>query len=84
MGGLLSGNAPLRGRAGLELVVPTLDFQLAAQFWELTDPVLAIKVHAIVGGTPSSAARPPTGASSPGMTPRPGRVTSTTGYGGLC
>jgi uncharacterized protein len=53
MGTLLSGNAPLRGRAGLELVVPTLDYQLAAQFWNLTDPALAIKVHAIVGGTPA-------------------------------
>jgi uncharacterized protein len=53
MGTLLAGNAPLRGRAGLELVVPTLDYQLAAQFWNVTDPVLAIKVHAIVGGTPA-------------------------------
>ena len=43
MGTLLAGNAPLRGRAGLELVVPTLDDQLAAQFWNVTDPVLAIK-----------------------------------------
>src|SRR3984957_10211339 len=53
MGTLLAGNAPLRGRAGLELVVPTLDYQLAAQFWNVTDAVLAIKVHAIVGGTPA-------------------------------
>ena len=53
MGTLLSGNAPLRGRAGLELVVPTLDYQLAAQFWGLGDPVLAVKVHAVVGGTPA-------------------------------
>jgi len=53
MGTLLAGNAPLRGRAGLELVVPTLDYQLAAQFWGVTDPVLAVKVHAVVGGTPA-------------------------------
>lgn len=53
MGRLLSGNAPLRGRAGLELIVPTLDYQLAAQFWDITDPELAVKVHAIVGGTPA-------------------------------
>jgi AAA+ ATPase superfamily predicted ATPase len=53
MGTLLSGNAPLRGRAGLELVVPTLDYQLAAQFWDITDPALAVRVHAIVGGTPA-------------------------------
>jgi len=50
MGTLLAGNAPLRGRAGFELVVPTLDYQLSAQFWNGPDPALAIKVHAIVGG----------------------------------
>jgi len=53
MGTLLSGSAPLRGRASLELVVPTLDYQLAAQFWNITDPDLAVRVHAVVGGTPA-------------------------------
>jgi len=53
MGGLLGGSAPLRGRAALELVVPTLDHQLAARFWGIDDPVTALKVHAIVGGTPA-------------------------------
>jgi AAA+ ATPase superfamily predicted ATPase len=53
MGGLLAGNAPLRGRAGLELVVQTLDYRLAAQFWGIDDHELALKVHAIVGGTPA-------------------------------
>jgi uncharacterized protein len=53
MGRLLAGNAPLRGRAGLELVVPTLDHQLAAEFWGVDDPVTALKVNAIVGGTPA-------------------------------
>jgi AAA+ ATPase superfamily predicted ATPase len=53
MGRLLSGNAPLRGRAGLELVVPTLDFRLAARFWEIGDPHTAALTHAIVGGTPA-------------------------------
>jgi uncharacterized protein len=53
MGRLLSGGAPLRGRAGLELVVRTLDYRLAAQFWEIADPRLAFQVHAIVGGTPA-------------------------------
>ena len=53
MGRLLSGNAPLRGRAGLELVVRPLDHQLAAQFWDIVDPRLALQVHAIVGGTPA-------------------------------
>jgi AAA+ ATPase superfamily predicted ATPase len=53
MGGLLAGSAPLRGRAGLELVVRTLDYRLAGEFWGIQDPVLALKVHAIAGGTPA-------------------------------
>lgn len=53
MGSLLSGDAPLRGRAGLELIVPTLDYQLAAEFWGVRDPRLAIQMQSIVGGTPA-------------------------------
>jgi AAA+ ATPase superfamily predicted ATPase len=53
MGRLLSGTAPLRGRAGLELVVPTLDYRLAAQFWGITDPRTALLTNAVVGGTPA-------------------------------
>lgn len=53
MGRLLSGNAPLRGRAGLELHVLPLDHRAAAGFWNITDPALAIKVNGIVGGTPA-------------------------------
>ncbi|WP_223006875.1 AAA family ATPase [Streptomyces roseirectus] len=53
MGKLLSGNAPLRGRAGLELVVPTLDFRSAADFWQITDPRTALLTNAVVGGTPA-------------------------------
>ncbi len=53
MGGLLAGSAPLRGRAGLELSVAPLDFRTAARFWDITDPRLAARVHAIAGGTPA-------------------------------
>jgi uncharacterized protein len=54
MGRMLSGSAPLRGRAALDLTVHTLDYRLAAQFWELDyDPRLAFLVHSIVGGTPA-------------------------------
>lgn len=53
MGGLLSGSAPLRGRAGLDLTVPTFDYRAAAAFWEIDDPHLAVRVHSIVGGTPA-------------------------------
>lgn len=53
MGKLLSGTAPLRGRAGLELTIPPLDHRLAAEFWGISDPQLAVRVNAIVGGTPA-------------------------------
>jgi uncharacterized protein len=53
MGRLLAGQAPLRGRAGLELVVPPLGYRDAARFWEIDDPRLAVLVNAIVGGTPA-------------------------------
>jgi uncharacterized protein len=52
-GGLLGGSAPLRGRAGLELVVRSFPYRLAARYWEITDPRLAILHNAIVGGTPA-------------------------------
>lgn len=53
MGQLLAGNAPLRGRAGLELVVPTLDFRLAGRFWGIEHLPTAVLANAIVGGTPA-------------------------------
>ncbi|MCP2320349.1 hypothetical protein APR12_005730 [Nocardia amikacinitolerans] len=53
MGGLLSGNAPLRGRASLELPIQTLNYRQAAEFWQIEDPRLALLVHAVVGGTPA-------------------------------
>lgn len=53
MGRLLSGGAPLRGRAGLELIVPTLDYRLAREFWDVTDPKTALLTNAVVGGTPA-------------------------------
>lgn len=53
MGRLLAGQAPLRGRAGLELVVRPLPYRDAARFWGITDPRLAILVSAVVGGTPA-------------------------------
>lgn len=53
MSRLLGADAPLRGRSGLNLIVQTLDHQLAARFWEIDDPRLAMRVHAVVGGTPA-------------------------------
>ncbi|ONI67829.1 ATPase [Kribbella sp. ALI-6-A] len=53
MGGLLSGTAPLRGRANLELIVKPFDHLLAAEFWQVGDPRLAVLLHSVVGGTPA-------------------------------
>jgi hypothetical protein len=51
LGGLLSGGAPLRGRATLALIGPTFDFRLAADFWGIADHGLAALLYFIVGGT---------------------------------
>ncbi len=53
MGRLLAGNAPLRGRASLEMVVQPFGYREAASFWGATDPRLAVLVHSITGGTPA-------------------------------
>ncbi|MEU9890363.1 ATP-binding protein [Sphaerisporangium sp. NPDC051011] len=53
MGKVLSGQAPLRGRARLELVIQSLPYRAAADFWGISDPRLAAMLHAIVGGTPA-------------------------------
>ncbi len=53
MRSLLAGDAPLRGRASLELVVGPFNYRLAAEYWGLQDnPRSAFDVHALVGGTP--------------------------------
>jgi uncharacterized protein len=54
MEGLLGGTAPLRGRAAMELLVHPFDFRTAAGFWEMAgDWDLAVRLHALVGGTPA-------------------------------
>ena len=50
---LLSGTAPLRGRAGLEQVITPFDYRVAREFWEISDPRLAVLTYAVVGGTPA-------------------------------
>ena len=53
MGSMLSGQAPLRGRAGLEMIVQPFSYREAARFWGIEDPRLALLVHMVVGGTPA-------------------------------
>ncbi|MGW0807018.1 AAA family ATPase [Nonomuraea sp. NPDC002799] len=53
MGRLLAGNAPLRGRASMELVVRPFDYRAAAEYWRIEDRRLAVQTHAVVGGSPA-------------------------------
>ncbi|NJP90214.1 ATP-binding protein [Nonomuraea sp. FMUSA5-5] len=53
MGRLLENDAPLRGRAVLELVLHPFAFRRAAEYWGMTDRRLAVRTHATVGGTPA-------------------------------
>ncbi|MHB8188437.1 MAG: AAA family ATPase [Dermatophilaceae bacterium] len=53
MRSLLTGTAPLRGRASLELLVHPFGYRDAASFWQVAhDPELAVRLHSMVGGTP--------------------------------
>jgi hypothetical protein len=38
---------------GFTLTLSTFDYRLAAEFWGIDDPLTALKVNAIVGGTPA-------------------------------
>ncbi|MGH3280346.1 MAG: AAA family ATPase, partial [Trebonia sp.] len=53
MGKLLAGQAPLRGRASLELLIRPFSYRDAARFWGADDPRLAVLLHSVVGGTPA-------------------------------
>lgn len=54
MGRLLGGTAALRGRASREMMIHPFGFRESARFWAATaDPELALRLHALVGGTPA-------------------------------
>lgn len=51
---LLGGSdIPVMRGTGLRLAVSTFEYRLGAEFWGIEDPVTALKVDAIVGGTPA-------------------------------
>ena len=50
---LLGANAPLRGRASLELVVRPFDYRTSARYWHVKDRTRAVQLHSLVGGTPA-------------------------------
>ena len=50
---MIDGNAPLRGRAMLEMAVQPFDYRMAADYWGLTgQPDVAFNLDAVLGGTP--------------------------------
>jgi hypothetical protein len=53
MGRLLSGSGALRGRAGRELVLHPFTYREVADFWGIDDHDLALRIDALVGGTPA-------------------------------
>ncbi|WP_327102684.1 ATP-binding protein [Nonomuraea glycinis] len=49
---LLSGTKPLRGRAVVDLRLGPFDYRDSRTFWQISDPLTALKVHAVLGGAP--------------------------------
>lgn len=49
---LLSGTKPLRGRADLNVALTPFDFRTMSTYFGITDPQIAFRLHAFVGGTP--------------------------------
>ncbi|HVC13231.1 MAG TPA: hypothetical protein VND62_00050 [Acidimicrobiales bacterium] len=50
---LLAPRSPLHGRISMQLLVNPFDHLTAAAFWGIDDPRLALRVIAVVGGTPA-------------------------------
>jgi hypothetical protein len=50
MGRVLSGTAPLRGRAGLDLRLSPFDFRVARELHGVDDRALAHRTYAVIGG----------------------------------
>ncbi|WP_419947288.1 ATP-binding protein [Candidatus Poriferisodalis sp.] len=49
---LLSGAAPLRGRARLNMALMPFDYRVARRFWGVSDESAALLLDAVVGGVP--------------------------------
>ncbi|MFE0516220.1 ATP-binding protein, partial [Streptomyces sp. NPDC058964] len=50
---LFSTASPLHELSDLHLTLSPFDYRQAARFWGIDDPMLALHVHAVVGGTPA-------------------------------
>jgi hypothetical protein len=52
MSELLIGQKALRGRATIDMVIPSFDFRVSRRFWGIDDPETAFLVNATIGGPP--------------------------------
>lgn len=52
MSQLMSGGKALRGRAQLDLLLRPFDFWTTADFYRIRDPAVALRLYAVLGGTP--------------------------------
>ncbi len=52
MSQLLSGTKALRGRAELNLQLRPFDYRQTAEFYGIEDPLVALRLYSILGGTP--------------------------------
>jgi hypothetical protein len=49
---LLAGTKALRGRAKLDMCIPSFDFRQARSFWKIDDMNVAFLTNAVIGGPP--------------------------------
>lgn len=52
MASLQTGDAPLRGRAQVDMTLEAFDHVVAREFWQVEDVEVAFHVDAVLGGTP--------------------------------
>ncbi|MEU6743258.1 ATP-binding protein [Streptosporangium sandarakinum] len=52
MNELMSGTKALRGRAAVDLRLQPFDLTTTARHWGIDDPATALRVHAVLGGSP--------------------------------
>jgi AAA+ ATPase superfamily predicted ATPase len=55
MSKLLTGTAPLRGRAGMDLRMSPFDFRIARELYGIDDLATAFRTYAVIGGVPAYA-----------------------------
>ncbi|HUP19940.1 MAG TPA: ATP-binding protein [Gemmatimonadota bacterium] len=55
MSRILTGTAPLRGRAGMDLRISPFDFRVARDLHGIDEPATALRTYLVIGGVPAYA-----------------------------